>query len=147
MWFTFYESVLWSPECFFKMYFGASVFLFQKNRLFWNGETRCPRGYSSYQNLQKHFSSCVSEDKHFQLTLWCSNTAMLKEVNQRCINSSQKKVKDLVEKRRSFSCSPQRLTYTDTSLCADSLACHSCALIATRRPEHVRMRPTIRPTD
>lgn len=48
--------------------------LISTNKLFWNSETRCPQGYSLSQNLQKNFSSCVSEKWPFQLVHQCPNT-------------------------------------------------------------------------
>lgn len=53
---VFLQSVFW--------HIGLPV---STNKLFWNSETRCPQGYSLSQNLQKNFSSCVSEKWPFSV--------------------------------------------------------------------------------
>lgn len=106
------------------------------NKLFWNSETRCPQGYSLSQNLQKNFSSCVSEKGAFSL----------------CAKVMLKEAKNVYTPAEALSLSlptaAADLHWHLLQCSAPSHAWHGCALAAPPPllPEHVCPRPTSRPT-
>ena len=111
------------------------------NKLFWNSETRCPQGYSLSQNLQKNFSSCISEMWPWRLVHQHSEKVVLKDIRMRCLNTHWNASLGTAALR--LFRSPQQLTYAGTFSSAPSHAWHDCALAEPP----LCSRPTSRPTD
>lgn len=112
---VFLQSVFW--------HIGLPV---STNKLFWNSETRCPQGYSLSQNLQKNFSSCVSEKWPFSVGAPAQvKKVMLKDIKMRCLSAGWNA--RLGTAALSVFCSLQGLTYTGTFSSAPSHAWHDCA--------------------